>query len=305
MRWAPKKDKIATDPHEAAPPSAEEEKVDEQYVAALQDVYDNTSVQAGDLTPKAKEFLAALHAAGRLAEVCAFLKVNLGQVSREHVKNWKAYFLTVLRKFDVTFYETRVTHRRKTPQVHRSKRHEVSRSLNSDAPDFVPGAMWIREFTPGKQWLVDESAAAPTPSVASLRLDGCVLNLDDADMAVGFEHGKKNSPSHAAAKNLKEEHRAMRAVHVAHKACEEEEDGELERTISVDSDGVVRSPAASPVSKGLSADKLKLYHRKKVGRSISDDQSTVASIDDSGKVHGYQPIEQTAPMIVAASSEAH
>merc|ERR1740117_2108586 len=102
----------------------------------------------------------------------------------------------------------------------------------------------------------------------------------------------------------------IRALSIAHAADEDEElngpkEPSFSRQCSVDSEGVVHG-TPTPENKTGSADRLKMFHRKKVARAQSDDQSTVASVDDHGTVHPSPTMKsQEAPLIVPATAEAH
>lgn len=69
------------------------------YAASLVDLFKHTAVRASDLDSKLIEQLDYLHIKGQVKDVCEYLKHSLEGIPRGHVKNWRAYVYSLVRRY--------------------------------------------------------------------------------------------------------------------------------------------------------------------------------------------------------------
>lgn len=132
-----------------------------------------------------------------------------------------------------------------------------------------------------------------TPRSPALTPDGKAVGLQGGE-ALFFPHDKALSPSHHAKCSAKEGVRLLRALQVAHSACEAEARVVDTDACSIDTNGIVygasaMTPPASPELKFSETLRLKRFHHKRhLHQQDNMEKSTfqrTCNIDSDGVVH--------------------
>mmetsp|Transcript_3109 Transcript_3109/g.7004 ORF Transcript_3109/g.7004 Transcript_3109/m.7004 type:complete len:226 (+) Transcript_3109:84-761(+) len=132
---------------------------DKVYKDKLKQLFDTTPVQPRDIDQKVIGLLDALQTSGRVPDAIQHLKTSLEGVQREKVQSWRAYVYTLLRGFDPGVYAS-MKEKSTAGRLRVERQHQKggaaaggedkddqdalsNKALNSSAPEFVPGQMWL------------------------------------------------------------------------------------------------------------------------------------------------------------------
>lgn len=97
-----------------------------EYEDAVNDLIENTALQVSDFDPWMVKLLDALQFWGNAEDACNVLKENLGDRTRDQIRNPRAYAFTLLTKF-----------KKETQMMQQQAKNGFASKLNADAPEFV------------------------------------------------------------------------------------------------------------------------------------------------------------------------
>jgi len=127
----------------------------------------------------------------------------------------------------------------------------------------------------------------------ALTADGQVVDLDGG-VPIFFSCAKELSSGHAHKVDMMSDARGVRAMHVAHAACDGDAAVTNEKKCSIDEWGIVHGAAALAPSESMEKSALKRFHRKQNARQMCSkraatkaDEASILTVNGAGRICLY------------------
>jgi len=135
----------------------------------------------------------------------------------------------------------------------------------------------------------------------ALTADGQVVDLDGG-VPIFFSCAKELSSGHAHKVDMMSDARVVRAMHLAHAACDGEAAVTNEKKCSIDEWGIVHGAEALAPSESMEKSALKRLHRKQNARQMSSkmattsaDETSILTVNGAGRICLYLDLASKGP----------